>query len=311
MDFFRGIKKFFIPSEHNAFRPHSLRRRSLLVLLSVLLITEGVFVANLIVRESGNSFLAAIIKSEIVSLTNTERQQNRVLTLKENALLTKSAQAKANDMAAKSYFSHTSPGGRLPWTWIEFAGYDYQAAGENLAVRFIDSKDVVVAWMASPSHRANLIKASYTDIGVGVAQGIYKGTPATFVVQHFARPSPNQLAQQSLGAAVGDVAAVDISNAIIRTGSKVLTEPYQTTTAMVGGVLTLLMIALGLALFRHMQIQAHDLLVPGMVVAGIALAILVINGQMFILRNVPSQEASIQGYTGVQLPADEAAAFER
>jgi hypothetical protein len=46
-------------------------------------------------------------------------------------------------------------------------------------------------------------------------------------------------------------------------------------------------------------------------VAGIALAILVINGQMFILRNVPSQEASIQGYTGVQLPADEAAAFER
>ena len=60
---------------------------------------------------------------------------------------------KAQDMATLGYFAHVSPDGKTPWYWIEKVGYDYQYAGENLAINFSDSKDVTNAWMASPLHK--------------------------------------------------------------------------------------------------------------------------------------------------------------
>lgn len=131
---------------------------------------------------------AAVIESEIVAMTNDERTANSVGQLTENTLLDQAAQAKADDMAAKGYFSHTGPDGKTPWQWVAGAGYVYQYAGENLAVRFTDSSEVINAWMASPTHRANIVKPQYTQIGVGIADGTYEGAPATFVVQYFGTP---------------------------------------------------------------------------------------------------------------------------
>jgi len=133
---------------------------------------------------------AAVIQSDVIALTNDERTENDLGVLTENPTLDKAAQAKANDMAAKGYFSHTGPDGQPPWHWFVEAGYDYHYAGENLAVRFDDSKQVVDAWMASPTHRANIVKPVYTQIGIGVADGMYQGLPATFVVQFFGTPEP-------------------------------------------------------------------------------------------------------------------------
>src|SRR3989338_6173918 len=183
----RFLRKYFIPSHHNAYRPHILRRRSLLFLLALVLLAEVALVADLVARQSGHDFLAVVIESEIILLTNAQRAQNSVGELAENKQLDSAAQQKADDMAAKGYFSHDGPDGKTPWMWIESAGYDYQYAGENLAVRFVDSKDVVAGWMASPTHRANIVKPAYIDVGVGIAQGIYKGEPATFVVQYFGK----------------------------------------------------------------------------------------------------------------------------
>lgn len=136
----------------------------------------------------GGEQSAAVVESEIVALTNTERTDNNVPQLTENPVLDEAAQARAEDMAKKGYFSHTAPDGSLPWVWFDKFGYDYHYAGENLAVRFSDSGEVVNAWMASPTHRENIVKSDYTEIGVGVADGTYEGQPTTFVVQFFGTP---------------------------------------------------------------------------------------------------------------------------
>jgi hypothetical protein len=98
-------------------------------------------------------------------------------------------------MAEKGYFSHTGPDGAQPWKWFREAGYRYEYAGENLAVNFNESEDVVNAWMKSPTHRANILKHDFTEVGIGVATGTYKGKEAVFVVQFFGKPAPEGAAQ--------------------------------------------------------------------------------------------------------------------
>ncbi len=188
-DFFKNFWHHIVPSEHNSYRPHLLRPSWLGFFLAIILAAEGFLVTNLVVRQSSENFLAAVVPGEIIALINVQRGQNDVGALQENSYLDAAAQAKAEDMAAQGYFSHIGPNGKTPWAWIEGAGYTYQYAGENLAVRFVDSTDVINAWMASPTHRANIVKGVYTDTGVGVAQGIYQGQPATFVVQYFGSPA--------------------------------------------------------------------------------------------------------------------------
>lgn len=135
--------------------------------------------------EIGNGQSAAVIQLQVIALTNAERLQNNVGVLTENPLLDAAAKAKAQDMAANGYFAHVGPDGKKPWAWITEAGYTYRYAGENLAVRFNDSQEVVNAWMNSPTHRANIVKGVYREIGVATAQGLYEGQPATYIVQYF------------------------------------------------------------------------------------------------------------------------------
>ena len=44
--------------------------------------------------------------------------------------------------------------------------------------------------MASPEHKANIVGENYTEIGTGVASGIYQGYQTIFVVQDYANPLP-------------------------------------------------------------------------------------------------------------------------
>jgi hypothetical protein len=227
-------------------------------------------------RQTAFNTVAAVLPGEIIALTNTERAQNSVGQLTENALLDAAAQAKANDMAAKGYFSHVGPDGKQPWAWIAGAGYRYQDAGENLAVRFVDSTDVVNAWMASPTHRANIVKPVYTDIGVGVAQGMYQGEPATFVVQYFGTPL-SSVPQQAAAVETAAGQQQSIWNTFARALARGNVEPGAAVFWILGGVAALLIIGLALALFVHIQIQATEMLVGGAVVAVIAVALLVLN----------------------------------
>lgn len=135
------------------------------------------------------SSLAAVISSVLVDLANTDRGVQKLDGLTVSPVLSAAAQAKADDMAAKSYFAHTSPDGKNSWYWFKKAGYTFLYAGENLAVDFSDSADVEQAWMNSPGHRANILDGHFTQIGIATAQGTFEGRRTTFVVEMFGTPA--------------------------------------------------------------------------------------------------------------------------
>jgi uncharacterized protein YkwD len=133
---------------------------------------------------------ATVVASDIIELTNENRTETGLPSLRVNTLLMQAAQEKANDMAAGSYYAHTSPGGKTPLYWLDAVGYHYLNAGENLVIDRTTSQQVVDAWMQSPDHRENILRPQFTEIGVGTAQGVYEGLATTYVVQEFGTPYP-------------------------------------------------------------------------------------------------------------------------
>lgn len=125
----------------------------------------------------------------LYEFTNVERSQNGLPPLALNTTLTHAAAEKANDMISKNYWAHNSPTGQTPWEFIVGSGYSYKVAGENLAKNFDTSANVVQAWMASPSHRENILKSSYQDVGYAVVNGVLNGEETTLVVQMFGTSS--------------------------------------------------------------------------------------------------------------------------
>src|SRR5690606_21065737 len=86
----------------------------------------------------------------LLSATNSQRTSGGLGTLSADSQLTSAAQAKANDMVTRDYWSHVTPDGKQPWTFITAAGYQYASAGENLAYGFLSSGDTIAGWMNSP-----------------------------------------------------------------------------------------------------------------------------------------------------------------
>ncbi len=312
-DFLKKVQQYLIPSEENVYRPHLLRKSWLIFFVAIILTAEGVFLVDLVARQSALDFLAAVLPGEVIAFTNDERSLQAVGPLTENALLTAAAQAKAADMAAKGYFSHVGPDGKEPWAWVKESNYTYRYAGENLAVRFTGSKDVVNAWMASPTHRANIVKPVYTEIGIGVAQGEFQGQPATFVVQYFGTPQTASVAvsaeesepsvsaantnSQVAGAATQEsnsVPAADEMTAaivpvtqhqetpwssVIKSLLQSETQPSSMVLWVLAGIAMLMVVGLALTFFVHIQIQPTDMLIGGAVVAVMAISFIALNLQ--------------------------------
>lgn len=204
---FPTFKKWFIPNSDNDYLPYSVRVVPFVV-LSVLV--GFLFVVSSSVQQlltTKDSFLAAVVASVLVDLTNSDRAGEGLHGLSVNPTLVEAAQLKANDMAAKGYFSHNTPDGKTPWYWFGEAGYEFSYAGENLAVFFGDSADVARAWMNSPSHRANILSSNFTEIGIATAEGYYQGQPTVFVVQMFGTPAvARPLATLTTSPVLGDAA---------------------------------------------------------------------------------------------------------
>jgi len=183
-------KDVFVPHKGNGRHPHSLRGNVIIGAIVLVLIVEAGLLAQTFYFSQTQTMTASVLPAVVADLTNEQRTDNGVTALTVSPLLTQAAQDKANDMAAKGYFSHVSPSGQLPWYWFQQVGYDYEFAGENLAINFDDSQQLVTAWMNSPMHRANILKQDYTEIGIGIAQGMYEGQETTFVVEFFGTPEP-------------------------------------------------------------------------------------------------------------------------
>lgn len=158
----------------------------------MLLIALGGFFLNsaLPVRHGVLGYATDMSVQSLLDDTNSQRSGNGLGGLSLNSELIQAAQAKANDMVARDYWSHNTPDGQTPWSFITAAGYNYQTAGENLAYGFLTASDTLTGWMNSPEHRANILNTTYKEVGFGIANSAnYQGTgPETVVVAEYAEP---------------------------------------------------------------------------------------------------------------------------
>lgn len=138
---------------------------------------------------------ATAMKSEgLLQKTNQERSTSNLEPLQQNELLAKAAQAKAQDMADRDYWSHQTPDGKEPWIFIDKTGYKYTKSAENLAYGFRTSDATIAGWMNSPDHRANILDAELKDVGFGVVNtpNYLNQGPETIVVAMYGKPAEKQ-----------------------------------------------------------------------------------------------------------------------
>lgn len=184
----RHLWDHFVPHPGNNHQPHVLKHRVLFAYSVILVLLKVLAVVAPIALPSSSLYSSAINAQNIIDLTNQTRKNLGLPELKLNSKLSASALAKAEDMMEGQYFAHTSPAGATPWSFILNSGYRYSLAGENLAVHFTSAEDLQEGWLASPTHRANIVNPRYTEIGVGVVFGEFEGVASTLVAQHFGEP---------------------------------------------------------------------------------------------------------------------------
>lgn len=134
------------------------------------------------------TLLSSITQDRVIAEVNPYRASIGATPLQVSSLLTEAARLKAEDMLNRDYFSHYGPAGELPWTWLSRVGYQYAGAGENLAIDFADPTSLVSAWLASPTHAANIKNGVFTELGIGIANGDFEGRDTTVVVMFLGKP---------------------------------------------------------------------------------------------------------------------------
>ncbi len=216
------IKELFIPTEKNNYTPHLLGNRFLagvVVILSfVNFLTPGIFPSLV-----SKTYASSISADDLIALANSDRAKDGLGSLTKNSKLTAAAKAKAEDMLAKDYWSHYGPNGETPWQFIKGAGYTYTYAGENLAKGFITTSATHTAWMNSPTHRANILKAEFKDVGIYVVDGTLQGEATTLVVQMFGSLSSSS--NTSSPSSSSKVSSVASSKATTKTVPTTITSP--------------------------------------------------------------------------------------
>src|SRR3989344_5554740 len=177
------LHHFFIPRESNNYKAKLLHHTTLLLFIVFFII--GGLLLNLTKTKypSVLGISTNVTSEQLITLVNQKRQENGLPPLSFSPELAVAARDKANDMLSKNYWAHNSPDGKTPWEFFKEAGYNYVYAGENLARGFNTSLDVTNAWMASPTHRANVLSPNYSDVGFAVVTGNLSGEESVLVVK--------------------------------------------------------------------------------------------------------------------------------
>lgn len=106
---------------------------------------------------------------EVLRLVNEERARAELPPLLWDEALAGVAYRHSVDMDGRDYFSHDSPDGLGPGERLAAAGIDdLRSWGENIAAGQTSPEQVMRSWMESSGHRANILRASFTHLGVGV-----------------------------------------------------------------------------------------------------------------------------------------------
>ncbi len=119
-------------------------------------------VAFLGIMMSMTGFAQNNTEAEVIAKVNEIRVANGLNTLRYDASLEASADVRADELTVR--FSHTRPDGSDWYTVNPDLMY-----GENLADGYNTADAVVNAWMASPEHKANILKSDFTTVAVSTA----------------------------------------------------------------------------------------------------------------------------------------------
>jgi uncharacterized protein YkwD len=118
----------------------------------------------------------AKVSTATLCLINRERIARRLRALRPHGALNLAAHRHSTDMAIRNYFAHDTKGGGAFTSRIMAARYVRPnmrwSVGENLAWgtgQLATPAAIVEAWMRSPGHRANILKGTYAEIGIGIA----------------------------------------------------------------------------------------------------------------------------------------------
>lgn len=313
----RIFKKYFVPHAENEYKPHLLRKNASIIIAACAILIELTLLGRLYVLQPGENFLASILPNVLVDLTNASRLSDAKPSLNINFILQEAATLKARDMAAKGYFSHISPDGTAPWYWLQQVGYSYAAAGENLAVNFSDSEDVIRAWMNSEGHKKNILNQKFSEIGIGIASGVYKGRESVFIVQFFGKPAltavaktpaltpapsvtpaaqdaPKQIALEEVrsvdmfietaeSAADSNVPAANQNLAaspapqVSTLAMRFLAMPKTFTGYVLSALLALIVLTLALKIFIKIRVQHPALIANGLFIIAVILSLMIAN----------------------------------
>jgi hypothetical protein len=195
MNVVQKFRHFFTPHHTNNFRAKLLHNSGIFAVIGI------VVVGNLFIRLLDNpslhilGFTSSISIDEVVRATNETRASSGLKPLAYSEKLADAARRKAANMLSENYWAHNSPSGKSPWVWFKEAGYSYVFAGENLAKDFGDTNRMMSAWMASPTHKDNIVNAKYSEIGIAVVPGTLEGKETVLVVQLFGTPSAGAVPQ--------------------------------------------------------------------------------------------------------------------
>lgn len=191
----KRLHHYFLPHESNNYKARALHNSAVFFYIVLLIILQ--FSTHLLKQMNSSvlGYATDITAEKILTLVNQKREEVSLQPLTLSGELSQAATQKANDMFTKDYWAHISPTGSTPWVFINDAGYQYVYAGENLARNFDTAQQVVDAWMNSPTHKANLLKPEYQDIGLSVMNGKLKGEDTTLVVQEFGTKSKSTVVE--------------------------------------------------------------------------------------------------------------------
>jgi len=106
-------------------------------------------------------------EQQVVQLVNAERQKNGLPALYYDSAISDVARTKSQDMADNHYFAHNSPTYGMASDMLLRFGITWAAWGENIAKGQKTPEIVVSEWMASPTHRENILSPHFSLIGVG------------------------------------------------------------------------------------------------------------------------------------------------
>jgi len=160
------------------------------------------------------------IFSDLLALTNSARSEAGVPDLKFAFQLGQSAQAYAEDLATQDFFAHKGLDGSTYTSRIAATGYRSTSVGENLIAGYTTAAQAIQGWLNSPTHRANLLHESFTEVGFGMFDATGDSTYGRYWVQHLGKPAGDAVSDerayipQSCGLPVADMTGSSLPQAV-------------------------------------------------------------------------------------------------